>query len=60
MLNHLESCLLSVCEPQLNAQGPRWKGAQEYWQYEGEDYDLDDPFRRFAPARTQVSNQPEA
>ena len=38
---------MSVLEPPLNAQGPRWKDAREYSQYKGEDYDPGDPFRRF-------------
>jgi hypothetical protein len=51
VLDHIEGCFLSVLEPHLNAQGPRWKDAQEYSQYKGEDYDPGDPFRRFKPPK---------
>lgn len=49
VLDQLEGCMMSVLEPVLNKQGPHWRGAVEYTQYKGEDYDPGDPFHRYTP-----------
>lgn len=36
-LNQMEAMLISLLEPLLNRQGPKWNGATEYFQLHGEE-----------------------
>ncbi len=37
LLNELEGVLLSILEPKLNKQGPRWKDVEEFYQWVDEN-----------------------
>ena len=42
-LNEIEAILIQLFEPRLNKQGPRWNGAEEYFQYVKSEHERIEP-----------------